>query len=145
MKLKDPEKFNYAEKLYLEGVSLKEIATRLSVAPNTLTKWKNIGGWDAKMDALNISTESLIRKAKKKTAAALDNENFNPDAFSKTVSSLTKLQKRITADDKVATLVTFGNWVVSNIGIEPEITGDFIRLLTAIQDRFILKVLKNNE
>lgn len=145
MKLKNPEKFEYAERLYLEGMVQKAICEKLTVTQATLSKWKKLGLWEEKRKARNISVDSLITRALMKIDEMLKKDDFSADEFAKAVAPLKSLPKRVTPDDKTSFLIELGRWVEVNIGIEKPITVDFFRTMTLVHDIYILKVLKGNE
>lgn len=46
--VRDPEKYQYAYMLFLQGVPQREICERVSISSATLNAWKTKGGWDEK-------------------------------------------------------------------------------------------------
>ena len=142
MAIKQQEKRNYAELLYMKGLAQKEICEKVGTTPATLTRWKQDGGWEAKRAARTVSVDELISKALLKISTLLDGENFNADEFAKAVAPLKKLQARVTPDDKITTLMDFGDWLISQIGVDERATAQTVQTLTLLQDLYIIKVIK---
>lgn len=144
MTIKNPDKFEYAELLYMKKVPQKTICEKVRVTAATLCKWKEYGEWEAKRAARAVSIDQLIAKALIKVDEILNNDNFSADEFAKAVAPLKKLQGRITPDDKVAVLMDYGDWFISQVGTVPELTGDIAKLCTMLQDLYIVKVIRQN-
>ena len=90
IRVKDPQKYEYAYLLYMQRVPQKEIAERADVSQQTLSKWKEDGGWEMKRAARTISRDELLNKTMMRINDMLDDrEGFNADAFSKAVEGLT--------------------------------------------------------
>lgn len=141
---KNPEKYEYAEMLYLKGVPQKMICEKVGVTPNTITKWKNQGAWEVKRAAHAVSIDSLINKLLRKASTQLDDENSSADDISKIISQLKNFNGRVTPDEKVVTLIEFGDWAITQVGLDPEVTDKLIKELTKLQDRYILQVVKRS-
>ena len=60
IRVKDPQKYEYAYLLYMQRVPQKEIAERADVSQQTLSKWKEDGGWEMKRAARTISRDELL-------------------------------------------------------------------------------------
>lgn len=142
MAVKNTYKHEYAELLYMKGLSQKMICEKVSITPATILKWKKDGQWEAKRAARAVSVDELISKALIKINDILDGDNFSADQFAKAVAPLKQLQSRVTPDDKVTTLMDFGDWVISQIGIEQNLTGELAQQITTLQDAYILKVIR---
>ena len=62
IRVKNPQKYEYAYLLYMQRVPQKEIAERVGVSQQTLTKWKDEGGWELKRVARTVSLDQIINK-----------------------------------------------------------------------------------
>jgi hypothetical protein len=138
MRVKDPDKYDYAYLLYIQNYPQKTICERVGISAVTLIKWKEHGEWETKRAAKAISTDVLVGKALAKINAMLDNEkDFSADAFAKAVSQLKNLKKDNTIDEVVEVLSRFGDWLISQCGTDKSIDIDFIRKVTTYQDKYI--------
>ena len=89
IRVKDPQKYEYAYLLYMQKVPQKEIAERVGVSQQTLVKWKEDGGWEYKRVAKTVSRDNIINKVLLRLNEMLDNaDEFNADEFSKAANQL---------------------------------------------------------
>lgn len=144
IRVKDPQKYEYAYLLYMQKVPQKEIAERVGVSQQTLSKWKETGGWELKRVARTVSRDQIINKVLMKLNEMLDSgEEFNADEFSKASNQLKKLQTGCTIDDIADILTRFGDWVIEKSATDQEITTEFVQLLTKKQDEYLLMRMNN--
>lgn len=143
MAIRNPEKYEYAFLLFMQKMSQKDICTKVDITPATMIKWKESGGWEEKRAVRSISIDTLITKTLQKINDLLDNEDFNADSFSKAVNQLKNLKQGASIDDKILVLMNFGDWLIEEMPTDKEITEVFIKQVTAYQDKYILKQLRN--
>ena len=144
IRVKDPQKYEYAYLLYMQKVPQKEIAERVGVSQQTLSKWKETGGWELKRVARTVSRDQIINKVLMKLNEMLDSgEEVNADEFSKASNQLKKLQTGCTIDDIADILTRFGDWVIEKSATDQEITTEFVQLLTKKQDEYLLMRMNN--
>lgn len=141
--IRNPEKYEYAFLLFMQKVPQKEICDKVEITPATLLKWKESGGWESKRAARTISVDNLISKTLQRIDELLDDPSFNPDAFSKAVKQLKALKQGASLDDKILTLMAFGDWLIEEMAIDKNITDEFIKSVTTYQDKYVLKQLRN--
>ncbi len=138
MRVKDPDKYDYAFLLYVQNYPQKTICERVGISAVTLIKWKEHGEWETKRAAKAISTDVLVSKALARINTMLDNEKeFSADAFAKAVSQLKNLKKDNTIDEVVEVLSRFGDWMIAKCGTDKAIDIEFIRKVTTYQDKYI--------
>lgn len=139
MRLKDPEKYELAMRLYInEKIPLKEIAKRLDTTPQTLTRWKQRGAWAEKRQASVLSPRALYQKLLKQLDILIDegNPGGNADAISKICKQVKELQKGITADDVILAFSEFSDWLMHNA--QPmKLNEAFFQQLTSLQDSYL--------
>lgn len=144
IRVKDPQKYEYAYLLYMQRVPQKEIAERVGVSQQTLVKWKDDGGWEFKRVAKSVSRDQIINKTLMKINELLDKEDgFNGDEFAKLTSQLQKIKEGYTTNDVVDVLSKFGDYVIAQSATDKEITTGFVQLLTRYQDKYILNLINN--
>ena len=144
IRVKDPQKYEYAYLLYMQKVPQKEIAERVGVSQQTLVKWKEEGGWELKRVAKTVSRDQIINKTLMKINDMLDSDaEFNADEFSKAANQLKKLQTGCTIDDIANILTKFGDWVIEQNATDKSITTQFVQTLTKYQDKFLLMHINN--
>jgi hypothetical protein len=76
----------------------------------------------------------------------LDNkEQFSADAFAKAVSQLKTLKTHNTVDDDINTFMDFQDFLIRERSSNKEISDDFIKLITRLQDSYIQYRLGNGK
>lgn len=144
IRVKDPQKYEYAYLLYMQKVPQKEIAERVGVSQQTLSKWKEDGGWELKRVAKTVSRDQIINKVLLRINEMLDSEEeFNADEFSKAANQLSKLKQGCTIDDIADILTRFGDWVIEQSTSDKTITTEFVQQLTQLQDKYLLNRINN--
>lgn len=143
IKVKDPEKLDYAYLLYINKVPHKEICEKVGISANTLTKWKNDSGWEMKRAAKEISTEVLVGKALMRINEMLDSEEFKADAFAKAVAQLKTLKQDETIDSVVNILTKFGEWLMTQSTTNKSVDTPFVKLVNEMQSQYINERLKH--
>ena len=144
IRVKDPQKYEYAYLLYMQRVPQKEIADRVGVSQQTLSKWKDDGGWELKRVARTVSRDQIINKTLMKINELLDREeDFNGDEFAKLSSQLEKIKGGYTMDDVADILTKFGDYIIEQSASDREITTGFVQLLTKYQDKYLLMRINN--
>ena len=134
----DPEKYAYAHSLYMQAVPLNEIAERVKVSRQTVSKWQKAGSWEGKRAANAISRDTLIAKVMQRMDEMLDSaDEFKADAFAKAAKQLKDLQKGASVDDTIEVLSKFGEYLERIAPIRKDITTDFVRQLVTLQDEYI--------
>ena len=132
------------EELEALGKSQKEIAERVGVSQQTLTKWKDEGGWELKRVARTVSRDQIINKTLLKINELLDSEeDFNGDEFAKLSSQLEKIKGGYTMDDVADILTKFGDYIIEQSASDKAITTEFVQLLTKYQDKYLLMRINN--
>ena len=144
IRVKDPQKYEYAYLLYMQRVPQKEIADRVGVSQQTLSKWKDDGGWELKRVARTVSRDQIINKMLMKINELLDSEeDFNGDEFAKLSSQLEKIKGGYTMDDVADILTKFGDYIIEQSASDKAITTEFVQLLTKYQDKYLLMRINN--
>lgn len=144
IRVKDPQKYEYAYLLYMQKIPQKEIAERVGVSQQTLVKWKDEGGWEYKRVAKTVSRDNIINKVLLRLNEMLDNaDEFNADEFSKAANQLSKLKQGCTVDDIADILSKFGDWVIEQSASDKTITTGFVQQLTRLQDKYLLNRINN--
>lgn len=127
---------NYAFILYCQGIQQNEIADRCDTSPQTITEWKKKFDWETKRAAKTISMDELVNKCLIKINKLLDDENFKADDFAKAVAQLKSLRPSNTVDDNIMSFLAFQDYLLERRH-EESISEDFIKQVTAWQDRFV--------
>lgn len=144
IRVKDPQKYEYAYMLYMQKVPQKEIAERVGVSQQTLSKWKEDGCWELKRVAKTVSRDQIINKTLMKINELLDKEEgFNGDEFAKLASQLEKIKSGYTIDNVADILTKFGDYLIEQSAVDKMVTTEFVQLLTRYQDKYLLMRINN--
>ena len=143
--LRNPEKYEYAYLLFMQKKTGKEICEKVHISPATFQKWRDDDAWSEKRAARTVSIDSLITKTLKRIDGLLDQEDFNADAFAKAVNQLKTLKQGASVDDKIMAYMDFGDFLIEQMPNEVNITEEFVKTVTRMQDLYILKLLKNGQ
>jgi len=146
IRVKDPDKYEYAYLLYMQKVPQKDIADRVGVSQQTVVKWKDDGGWELKRVSKTVSRDSMISKLLLKMNDMLDQgDDFNADEFAKVSAQLQKIKSGYSMDDVADILTKFGDWMIEQSGSDKTITTEFIKTLTKYQDKYLLMRINNGQ
>lgn len=119
---KDSEK-QIARELYLNtGMTQKEIAIKLSISEQTLSKWVNAGKWEELKAAKSITKEKLLKQAYEQLAAinnTIEERGGIPDkqlsdAKGILVKEIALLEKNHSISTAVYIMDRFLNYVLSH-------------------------------
>ena len=144
-RVKNQDAYDFAYMLYMNKTPQKEIAARVGVSQQTLTAWKEKGGWELKRSARTVSREEIINKILKKINDMLDDdpEKFNADDFSKAATQIKNLKVGVTVDDIAEILTRFGDWLIEKSASDLEINAEFVQKVTKYQDMYLQMRIKN--
>lgn len=137
---RNPEKYEYAFLLFARNTQLKEICKKVGITSATLQKWRIEGEWEKKRAVKAVSFDEIIAKILQKASEELDKDDFKADDFAKIISQLKQFKHGTTINDRVITLMEFGDWLISQISVFPDVDGDFVKKVTIYQDHY-LKIL----
>lgn len=131
---------------YMQGeMSQKIIASKIGVSENTISKWCEKEGWEAKRAGISITRPELVNKTLKLINNLIErvseSDNLAADA-AKTLDSLSKagafiekLDKRITVIDTIEVSIALSKWIEYRLSQNPEhdvIMSDFVEKITEI-------------
>ena len=143
-KAKDAEKYEYAYLMYMNKTPQKDIAARVGVSQQTLSKWKEKGGWELKRSARAVSREEIVNKILMKINDMLDDpDHFNADDFSKAATQIKNLKVGVTNDDIAEIFTRFGDWLIAESASDSEINSAFVQQVTKYQDVYLQMRIKN--
>ena len=140
-----------AKSLYLSGVRQKDIAERLSVSPQTITKWVKEGEWDKLRAARQITRTELVNKTLASINQLLDSvlESKDPDAMiglgdklTKLAGAIEKLDKKATIIDIIEVTMDFEKYLISRQSWDKAITDELLKLVNKLHDAYIQEKLK---
>lgn len=128
----------------MAGDNQKDIADRLGVCKQTVSRWTTKGRWEALRAAQNITRPELVNKVllaiNKLIDAALTeggDTSAIADKLSKLAAAIEKLDKKTSIVDVVEVFTSFGKWIQFRMNTDKGIDSEFFKKLLYYQDMFI--------
>lgn len=128
---------------YIQGLSQKEIADKIGVSRNTVSKWVQEEHWDTRRAAKAISRTELVRKMLRDLDQKLESGDWTADEIIKVASAIEKLDKQTNIVTIIEVFTAFNQWLVSRMQVDPELTPEVIKIINTYQDKFINEKLNN--
>ena len=134
--------------LFLSGMELTEIAERISVSRQTVSKWANGEGWKEARAAKNITRPELVNKLLLTIDQLIENVNKSndptligslADKLSKLSAVVEKLDKKANVVDAIEVFMAFNKWLQYNAEFDPEITPELIKAINKYQNQFLME------
>ena len=122
---------------YMQGDAQKQIAERLSVSAQTLSKWVKEGQWDTLRASRTVSRHELVNKMLASINERLDQEDWSPDELAKAASAIERLDKQTNIVTIIEVFSAYNRWLVSRMQIDPELTPEMVKVMNRYQDIFI--------
>lgn len=139
--------------LFLSGMELTEIAERISVSRQTVSKWANSEGWKEARAAKNITRPELVNKLLLTIDKLITsvNESDDPtliaglgDRLAKLSSVIEKLDKKANVVDAIEVFMAFNRWIQDKASNDPEITPALIKAINKYQNEFLMEKMSPN-
>ena len=140
------KKKELARTLYLSGMGQNEIAEKIDVSRNTISKWCNAEGWKEARAAKSITRPELVNKLLLTidTLITQVNESEDPtliaglgDKLAKLSAVIEKLDKKANVVDAIEVFMAFSKWIEYRSAIDPEVTPELIKAINKYQDLYI--------
>jgi len=135
-----------ARVLYMSGMTAEEIADKVGVVRQTVSRWVNTLGWKEMRAASSITRPELINKVLVSINNLLDKANEMGDdeaaaglgdKLIKLANAIEKLEKKTSVVDRVDTMIDFENWLVKNRELYPELTAEITRLVNRLHNDYL--------
>lgn len=140
------KKKELARTLYLSGMGQNEIAEKIDVSRNTISKWCNAEGWKEARAAKSITRPELVNKLLLTidTLITQVNDSEDPtliaglgDKLAKLSAVIEKLDKKANVVDAIEVFMAFSKWIEHRSTIDPEVTPELIKAINKYQDLYI--------
>lgn len=122
---------------FFNGDSQKDIAEKVGVSQQTITRWVRDGGWDTIRAAKTITRRELVVKMLQAINDKLDSGEWTADELIKATSAIEKLDKKTNIVTVIEVFTAFNNWLIARMKIDPELTPDSVRIINRYQDLFV--------
>lgn len=144
----------FAELLYMRGVSQKEIAGRIGKSESTISEWGQRLGWKEKRASIKISRGEMVTKILARIDDIIGRSDSSIDTveLSRLAKVIRSIDKSIGIADYIDCFMALGAWLQTR----PEVAADvqssifssgesfFIKLqkaVNAVQDKFVNEML----
>lgn len=152
IKIRDKEKFEHAQLLFMNSIAQKEIAQKVGVTQATLSKWVESFGWREKRAAKTVTRDELVNKLLRRIDALLEDPEAKgiDDALAKLSKTIGALDKQVNIVQVTGTFIAFASWldsrndlrtfVIEALAAEMEnkdVYTAFIKTVNKVQDMFV--------
>ena len=146
------DKKDYARLLFMQGEQQKEIAKKVGISAQTITKWVNDGGWHEQRAAQNITRPELVNKLLRTIDKMLDAVNMseNPEAangladkLAKFSSTIEKLDKQTSIVDVIEVFMAFSKWLQFQAQFDNGITPELLQTINKYHNQYITYLMQN--
>jgi DNA-binding MarR family transcriptional regulator len=144
------KKKDLARILYMNGTEQGDIAEKIGISRQTVSKWVNASGWKEARAAKNITRPELVNKLLLTIDKMITevNDSKDPkliaglsDKLSKISSVIEKLDKKANIVDAIEVFMAFSKWIEFRAKTDPEVTTQFMKTLNRLQDAYITEKL----
>lgn len=135
-----------AKILYMSGVTAEEIADKVGVCRQTVSRWINTLGWKEMRAASSVTRPELINKILVSISNLLDKANEIGDdetvaglgdKLIKLANAIEKLEKKGSVVDCVEIMIDFENWLMKNRDLYSELTPEITRLVNRLHNDYL--------
>lgn len=141
------KKKDLARTLYLSGMEQTEIADKVGVTRQSLSKWCRDGGWRETRAAKTITRPELIRKLLLRVSDLLDKVETDPslsdglaDQLSKLTAAIDKLDKsQANVVNAIEVFMAFSKWLEFRAKSDPMITPELLKTINKLQDVYLVE------
>lgn len=149
-KAEQNQKKELARMYYMNGDSQRNIAEKIGVSAQTLSKWAEQNEWAKKRAAQNITRPELVNKLLMTINTLIEqvNESDDPnliaglgDKLSKLSTTIEKLDKKASVVDAIEVFMAFGKWLQYRATFDDEITPELLKAVNKYQDLYISELI----
>lgn len=141
------KKKDLARTLYLSGMEQIEIADKVGVTRQSLSKWCKDGGWKETRAAKTITRPELIKKLLLRVNDLLDKVEADPkladslgDQLSKLTAAIDKLDKsQANVVNAIEVFMAFSRWLEYRAKSDPTITPELLKTINKLQDVYLVE------
>lgn len=141
------KKKDLARTLFISGMEMIEIADKVGVTRQSLSKWCKDGGWKETRAAKTITRPELIRKLLLRVSDLLDkveaDHNLSDslgDQLSKLTAAIDKLDKsQANVVNAIEVFMAFSKWLEFRAKSDPKITPELLKTINKLQDVYLVE------
>lgn len=146
------DKKDYARLLFMQGEQQKEIAQKVGVSAQTVTRWVNEGGWQEQRAAQNITRPELVNKLLRTIDKMLDdvNQSDDPaaaaglaDKLAKFSATIEKLDKHTSVVDVMEVFMEFSKWMQFQSQFDDAITPELLQTFNKYHNLYVTHLMQD--
>jgi transposase len=146
------EKKDHARIRYMSGEQQKDIAQKVGVSEQTISRWVAAGEWDKRRAAQSITRPEIVNNLLKAISNLVKNlnEETDPtklsgaaDKLAKLAATVEKLDKKANVVDAIEVFIAFSKWLEFRSSVDKDITPELIRQFNKYQDLYITDQLSS--
>lgn len=131
------QKQSLAKILFLQGMPCKEIAEKVGVSANSVSKWAATGSWQEERAARTITRPQLVLKMLQELDKKLADGDWKPQDVAMVASAISKLDKQTNVVTVIEVFTKYQGWLAKRAEIDPDLDADFLKKTYHYQDKFI--------
>lgn len=147
---KTDNKKEQARLYYMSGLPQKEVAEKVGTSKQTINKWVKDGNWAERRAAEKITRPELVNKILLSIDKLIEDslsdpaKTINSDQLSKLAAAITNLDKKANVVDVTEVFISAGRFLQKQIGLDPKITPEALKVFTHCQDVYINRLLSSD-
>lgn len=131
------QKQSLAKILFLQGMPCKEIAEKVGVSANSVSKWAATGSWQEERAARTITRPQLVLKMLQELDKKLADGDWKPQDVAMVASAISKLDKQTNVVTVIEVFTKYQGWLAKRAEMDPDLDADFLKKTYHYQDKFI--------
>ena len=130
-------KISLAKTLFLQGMQTKDIAEKISVSVNTVSKWSVQQGWNSERAARNITRPMLVQKMLADLDKKISSGEWSPDEICKAARAIERLDKQSYVVTVIEVFTAFSEWVTARMPIDEGLDVEFVKKMNHYQNAYV--------
>ena len=122
---------------YMQGDAQKEVADRVGISAQTMSRWVRDGQWDTLRAAHTVSRKELVVKMLAHINQRLEEDDWSADEIVKAASAIEKLDKQTNIVTVIEVFTAYNKWLVSRMEFDPDLTPDLVQKMNRYQNIYV--------
>lgn len=122
---------------YMQGDAQKDVADRIGVSAQTMSRWVREGQWDTLRAAHTVSRKELVVKMLAHINQRLEEGDWTADEIVKAASAIEKLDKQTNIVTVIEVFTVYNKWLVSRMEFDPDLTPELVQKMNRYQNIYV--------
>lgn len=141
------QKKELARLYFMQGESQKNIASKVNVSENTISRWVDKGEWEKKRAGNMVTRPEIVNKNLILISHLLDKLNSEEvklsdvgkivDQISKLAAAIERIDKKANVIDSIEVFTSLNKWMEERMAYDKDITPDLLKAINHYQDLYI--------